>query len=64
MIVAEGLREINIPRREPWGSSDFINGATVEQGNDSAVTITIEMQSGDQITLACESFKITHPGAN
>ncbi len=64
MIIAGGLRDINIPRREPWGPSDFINGATAEQGDDSTVTITIEMQSGDQITLTCESFRITHPGAD
>jgi hypothetical protein len=64
MIVAEGLREIRIPRRDPWRPSDFINHASVEQGNDSAVIITIEMQSGDHITLACENFRITHPGTD
>lgn len=63
MIVGEGLRDIHIPRREPWGPSRFINGVTVEQGDDSAVAVRIEMQSGDQITLICESFRVTHPGS-
>ena len=64
MIICEGFEELNIPRREPWGPSDFVNGVSVEQGAESPVSITVEMQSGDQMKLSCESFRLTRPSSD
>ncbi|WP_027158593.1 hypothetical protein [Methylobacter luteus] len=40
------VRNFNCPRLDPWGESSFINEATGSDGNFS-----IQMQSGDEITI-------------
>ena len=61
MISAKGFRAIDVPRREPWGASDFVNGVVVNELEDSGISIVVEMQSGDRIELICDRFAVTHP---
>jgi hypothetical protein len=63
MIVADRFRGISIPRGEPWGPSYYINAASVSNGDDVPVRLTLEMQSGDQIVVDCESLRLTRPGS-
>ena len=61
MISAKGFRAIDVPPREPWGASDFVNGVVVNELEDSGISIVVEMQSGDRIELICDRFAVTHP---
>lgn len=55
-----GLRAIHVPHDQPWGPSVFVN--TLEYADGSAadnVSVRVEMQSGDEITVRATSLDIS-----
>lgn len=60
-LMAEGLSDLRIPRREEWGRSVSINevdGPVVLQNGN--YYLSIEIQSGDKIEIEAKS--ISFPG--
>jgi hypothetical protein len=59
-LVFRGLREVQVPRYEPWGPSVFVNETEYVGGTDEHdLTLRLEMQSGDAIRLRAASLEIT-----
>jgi hypothetical protein len=59
-LVFRGLREVQVPRYEPWGPSIYVNDTEYEDGSDEHdLTLRLEMQSGDEIRLRAASLEIT-----
>jgi hypothetical protein len=59
-LVFGGVRVIHIPRDQPWGPSVFVN--TIEYADGLAaddVSVRLEMQSGDEITVRAASLDIS-----
>lgn len=56
-LVAEGLSDFRVPRREEWGESASVNEVEgpkkLHNGN---MHFSIEMQSGDKIELEAQSI--------
>ena len=52
-VRAVGVTELRMPRERPWGPSVSVNSMHVTSG-----VITIEMQSGDTITITAQSFDV------
>ena len=58
-LVFRGLRGVHIPRDQPWGPSVFVNTVEyVDERDTDAVSVRIEMQSGDEITVRAGSLDI------
>jgi len=58
-LVLSGLRQVHVPRDEPWGPSVSVNAADYVDGSDAGdLSLRLEMQSGDQITLRAGSLAI------
>lgn len=58
-IIAEGVKELRVPRRLDWGFSEAINsseGPLEIEGGD--LVMRIEVQSGDQIEIEAESIEL------
>jgi hypothetical protein len=53
-IVWRGVKEIHIPRNDPWGPSIHINTARLEKPG----VFVVEMQSGDQIQVTAEAVDL------
>jgi hypothetical protein len=56
-VIADGIAELVIPRRNEWGPSVSVNsviGPTDHQGG--LQRLSIEMQSGDVIQIVAKSF--------
>jgi hypothetical protein len=54
-----GVREVHVPRDQPWGPSMFVN--TVERtdgGATGGLSMRVEMQSGDEIRIRAASLEI------
>ena len=58
-LVAEGLTDLKIPKREDWGESVSVNEVegpnSLDNGNSY---IAIEIQSGDKIELEARSISL------
>ncbi len=50
-LVAKEVLEVRVSRQQPWGPSVSVNSLSVAPGE-----LTIEMQSGDAIVIAAQSF--------
>jgi hypothetical protein len=50
-LKAVGLLEFSLTRKEEWGPSNYVNGATEEVRSEGGSAIEIEMQSGDVIRI-------------
>ena len=53
VITAGGVRDVRVPRQQPWGPSVSVNSLDL-----TLTRLTIEMQSGDTIVIDAESFVI------
>ena len=53
VMTGMGLRRLDLPRSEPWGPSVSVNQVVQRHG-----CLTIEMQSGDVVTIEAETFSI------
>jgi hypothetical protein len=58
-LIAEGLSDFRVPKREEWGGSVLVNEVegpkTLQNGN---LYFSIEMQSGDKIELEARSVSL------
>ena len=63
-IVAEGVSRVDIPRANEWGPSVSVNRVCgpvkAEDKGRGQHRLTIEMQSGDVITVLASSFVLPH----
>ena len=58
-LVAEGVRELRIPRTNDWGPSASVNAASPLQALPTgAQRLRIEMQSGDVIEIVADRFDV------
>lgn len=59
VLAATGLCEVELERRHPWGPSVHINSARFDsvEGSDE-VTLSVEVQSGDQIRVTATAWDI------
>ena len=56
-IVAEGLVDLKVPKRDEWGESVSINEVDGPRALDNGNSyIAIEIQSGDKIEIAAKSI--------
>jgi hypothetical protein len=56
IITFEGVIDVEIPHRTPWGESVFVN----EQHLDGDNTYVIVMQSGDEIRITANSARLSN----
>jgi hypothetical protein len=58
-LIAENVRDLHVPHRNDWGPSVSINAVTgpTIQG-EGAHLLTIEMQTGDEITIVAAEFAL------
>jgi len=58
-LIAEGLADLKLPRREDWGESVSVNEVegprVLSNGN---IYISIEIQSGDKIEIEAKSITL------
>ena len=54
VLTARGLLDFSMPRRQDWGPSVCVNSAHVQRNEAGDVLLTIEMQSGDTISVVAE----------
>ncbi|MDO8388934.1 MAG: hypothetical protein Q7V57_00470 [Actinomycetota bacterium] len=52
-VRAVGVTDLRMLRERPWGPSVSVNSARV-----TGAVLVIEMQSGDTITIAAQSFEV------
>lgn len=58
-LVAEGLVDIHVPKREEWGESVSINNVIGPlRGDDGIYSLELEVQSGDRIRLLARSVSM------
>lgn len=58
-IEWSGVRELHVPRRQPWGPSYMINGQRTAGG-----AFIFEMQSGDEVRVVADSVELVVPLAD
>ncbi|NOT88644.1 MAG: hypothetical protein HOP03_10710 [Lysobacter sp.] len=58
-LVAEGILDIHVPKREEWGRSVSINDVIGPQcDSDGNISVELEVQSGDLIKLVARSVSM------
>lgn len=58
-LRAMGVIDLHVPRHREWGPSVFINEANISEKNESGhATVTIEMQTGDEIKITASEFEL------
>ena len=57
-IVVPRACRVSASRTDPWGPSDCVNEATVSQTPAGAISVQIEMQSGDLIEVVGDSVVV------
>lgn len=60
-LMALGLREFSLTKREEWGPSVSVNGVALETNDAGELTVRIEMQSGDRVKLVAEQVAVMQP---
>lgn len=59
VLIAEGVRELHVPRTNAWGPSVSVNRASdVILATDGTKSLTIQMQSGDEIRIVANDFTV------
>jgi hypothetical protein len=60
VLVFSDVREIHVPREQPWGPSVSVNTVehTEDDGDSNCVTMRLKMQSGDEIKIRAASLEI------
>ena len=58
-LIAEGVVDLQIPQKREWGRSVSVNETTGPTDNgDGTQIFTIEMQTGDVISIVARSFQL------
>ena len=64
-LIAEGVIDLHITQRKPWGPSVHVNEVReLRAGASKRRKLEIEMQSGDVITITARSFAFPDPASN
>lgn len=59
-LIAHAVRDLQVPKAEPWGRSVSINTVTGPDASpEGRERLEIEMQSGDVIAILARSFELT-----
>ena len=59
LALGRGVVGVSYSRLAPWGPSDSVNRATLmRRSGDTPATLSIELQSGDYVTILAEQFEI------
>jgi hypothetical protein len=60
VFIAEGVRELHVPKENEWGPSVRVNGA-IETDAPLGIgrCLKIEMQSGDVIQITAQQFSLS-----
>lgn len=58
IIFGFDFTSVRCPKENPWGPSDFIDGATHDTNEDGPETLKIKMQSGDVIEIQARTFQL------
>jgi hypothetical protein len=58
-LIAEGVLDLHVPQRKEWGRSVSVNKLIWPSDRESGPRkLTIEMQSGDLITITARAFDL------
>jgi hypothetical protein len=57
-LAARGLRAFELTHQMEWGPSVCVNSAEVRMEEGGAITLLIEMQSGDTIRVVSEELQV------
>ncbi|PKM44045.1 MAG: hypothetical protein CVV05_13150 [Gammaproteobacteria bacterium HGW-Gammaproteobacteria-1] len=58
-LMAEGLSDLRVPKREEWGGSVSVNEVEgPKQLQNGNTYVSIEMQSGDKVELEAKSISL------
>jgi hypothetical protein len=61
VLVAQGVKDLKIPRMNEWGPSSSVNETSEAQFADSqARHLKIEMQTGDVIEIIAHQFTLSY----
>ena len=64
-LTAEGVVDVYIPSKKPWGPSVHVNEVReLRAGASKRRKLEIEMQSGDVISITARSFVLPDPASN
>jgi len=58
ILVASGVVELNVPQKREWGASVSVNKIGRPLNVGELKKLTIEMQSGDVITVIASDFSL------
>lgn len=58
-LMARGLREFSLTKRDEWGPSVSVNSVALETNDAGESSVLIEMQSGDIVKLVAEQLAVT-----
>lgn len=58
VLRAERLKQIDAPKREPWGPSVSVNEIRGPVPSSDGLRMEIELQSGDTIAIDAEGFSL------
>lgn len=59
-LTATGVRQMVIPREEPWGPSEYVDAISLTPADEAGLQrMEIEMQSGDVIVVFARAFDVT-----
>jgi hypothetical protein len=61
ILVAQSASDLHIPQMNEWGRSVSVNKAIETVAANGTKKLTIEMQSGDTITVVAASFSLEQP---
>lgn len=61
-LIAQNVSDLRVPHHNDWGPSVHVNAVKgpVSQG-DGMYVLTIEMQSGDEISITATEFALVIP---
>lgn len=58
-----GLRELSLPRRFPWGLSVSLNQCRIGTADESGISrLEVELQSGDLLRIEASEFELVRGG--
>ena len=63
VLTWNGVRDIQIPQRAPWGDSHFVNSARQRRVAEELESFEIEMQSGNVISVSAARLSVEWMGA-
>lgn len=57
-LTAVNVHELSVPRKQDWGESVCVNSVSGPYLKNELVTLIIEMQSGDEISIVASEIEM------